>query len=305
MTSDSSTFRLWLLGLAWTLGPWLSLGLAAVLATLGIRQISRRARSIETRPIQPGLGGFLGVVKDSWIHRVLTWSTLYIVIGCIMLGGLVAAGIQGLVSNGIQESALGTSAGETNVPAAPAQPSSGGALDLILLGGLIMACVTVMVGVVAYRRLRRRAKTEAARLPGRGSSRPLIVRLFHDSKALGITVLVVACWLLWGLLCQAVGLAVYMTPGAGSLQRIPGVETVAIVFLLVLAVAMFGVVFGPFTWLLVRNVKLQVRHLRQNTVARRLFYAEAVILCGLAGSLLNLYLVRVLGRTFWPSVFTR
>jgi hypothetical protein len=306
MTPDQSTFQLWLLGLVWTLGPWLALGFAAVIATLVVRKISHLARSVERRPVKQGVSGFFGVVRDSWIHGTLTGSTIYVVIGCVMFGGFVAAGIQGLVQRAVQGPVLGAIEDKMVVPPTPGPDSSNdGVLDLIILSGLIMACVTVMIGVVAYRRLRRNAVKIASRLPARGASKPLVVRLFYDKKTTGIAILVVGCWMLWGFLSQVVGLAIYMSPGLSSLQSIPGVETAAIVFLVILGIAMFGVMFAPLAWLSARNIRLQFRHLRRNRVAQRLFYVKAVVLCGLLGSLLNMYLIGLLGHLFWPSVFTR
>jgi hypothetical protein len=168
-----------------------------------------------------------------------------------------------------------------------------------------MACVTVIIGVNVYRRLRRRAVELATRSAGRGAPKPVVVRLFYENKAIGIVILVIGCWVLWGLLCQIVGLAVFMFPGLRSLPSIPGVETAAIVFLVVLGAAMFAALFAPSVWLSMRNFKLQFRYLRENRVARRLFYAQAVVLCGLIGIALNLYLINVLGHLLWPSVFAR
>jgi hypothetical protein len=306
MTPDQSTFQLWLLGLVWTLGPWLALGFAAVIATLVVTKISHLARDVEKRPVKQGVSGFFGVVRDSWIHGTLTGSTIYVLIGCIMFGGFAAAGIQGLVQRTIQEPVPGAIEDRIVVPPMKGPDSSNdGVLDLIILGGLIMACVTVMIGVVAYRRLRRKAVEIASRLPARCGSRPLVVRLFCDKKTTGIAILVVGCWMFWGFLSQVVGLAIYMTPSLSSLQSIPGVETAAIVFLMILGVAMFGVMFAPFAWLSARNIRLQFRHLRQNRVTQRLFYVKAVVLCGLLGCLLNMYLIDLLGHLFWPGVFTR
>jgi len=306
MTLDQSTFQLWFLGLVWTLGPWLALGFAAVLATLVIRRISDAARGIERRPVEEGFSGFLGVLRSSWIHRALTSSAVYIVVGCIMLGGFVAAGIQGFVRRNIQETVRDAVQDELVLPPIPGLDSGGdGALDWIILGGLITACVTIMLGVIVYRRLRRRAVEIASRFPARDSSRPLVVKLFYDKKATGIAVLVVGCWILWGLLSQMVGLAIYMSPGVSSLQSIPGVETAAMVFLVILGIAMFGVMFAPLTWLSIRNIRLQVRHLRKNRVARGLFYVNVAVFSGLLGSLLNMYLIDLLGNLFWPGVFTR
>ncbi|UCH85553.1 MAG: hypothetical protein JSW50_07665, partial [Candidatus Latescibacterota bacterium] len=139
----------------------------------------------------------------------------------------------------------------------------------------------------------------------RRAARPVVVRLFHDNKAIGIVVLVVGCWIVWGFLCQVVGLAIFMVPGLSSLPSIPGVETAAIVFLVVLGSIMFAAFFAPFVWMSSRNLKLQFRYLRENRVARQLFHANAVVLCGLSGSLLNLYLIDLLGQLLWPGVFAR
>jgi hypothetical protein len=306
MTLDQSIFQLWFLGLVWTLGPWLALGFAAVLATLVIRKISDAARGIERRPVEEGVSGFLGVLRSSWLHRALTSSAAYIVFGCIMLGGFVTAGIQGFARRNIHETVRDAAQDELVVPPIPGPDSSGdGVFDWIILGGLIMACVAIMIGVIAYRRLRRHAVEVASHLPSRDSSRPLVVKLFYDKQATGIAILVVGCWILWGLLSQMAGLAIYMSPGVNSLQSIPGVEKAAMVFLVILGIAMFGVMFAPLAWLSVRNIRLQVRHLRKNRVARRLFYVNVAVSSGLVGSLLNMFLIDLLGNLFWPGVFTR
>jgi hypothetical protein len=223
-----------------------------------------------------------------------------------MLGGFVAAGIQGFVRRNIQENVRDAVQDELVLPPIPGPDSGGdGVLDWIILGGLIMACVTIMIGVIVYRRLRRHAVEIASHLPARDSSRPLVVKLFYDKQATGIAVLVVGCWILWGLLSQMAGLAIYMSPGVSSLQSIPGVETAAMVFLVILGIAMFGAMFAPLAWLSARNIRLQVRHLRKNRVARRLFYVNVAVSSGLLGSLLNMFLIDLLGNLFWPGVFTR
>jgi hypothetical protein len=306
MTPHHSTFQLWLLGVVWTLGPWLALGFAAILATLVVQRVSRLARSIEKKPVERGAGGFVGLVRDGWIHGALARSTLFIVMGCLMFAGFIAAGIQGFVQRSVQETLRGTVEEEWVVQPGPVPDSSGdGFLDLIILGGLMMACVTVIIGVSVYRRLRRRAEEIASRPTSRGAPKPVVVRLFYDNKKIGITILVVGCWMLWGFLSQVVGLAIYTFPGASSLGSIPGVETAAIVFLVILGIAMFIAMFAPLAWLSFRNARLQLRYMRENRVARRVFYAQVVVFCGLLGSALNLYLIDVLGRLLWPSVFDR
>jgi hypothetical protein len=306
MTLDQSTFQLWLLGLVWTLGPWLALGFAAVLATLVIRKISDAARGVERKPVEEGVSGFFGVLRSSWLHGALTSSAAYIVFGCLMLGGFVAAGIQGFVRRNIHQSGREAVQEEFVVPPISGPDSGGDAVfDWIVLGGLIMACVTITIGVIVYRRLHRHAVEVASRLPSRDSSRPLVVKLFYDKQATGIAVLVVGCWILWGLLSQMAGLAIYMSPGVSSLQSIPGVETAAMVFLAILGIAMFGVMFAPLAWLSVRNIKMQVRHLQENRIALRLFYVNVVVSSALLGSLLNIFLIDLLGHFFWSGVFTR
>jgi hypothetical protein len=306
MNPDHTTFQLWLWGLVWTLGPWFALGFAAVLATFAIRKISGFARNIEKKPVEKGLSGFFAIVRDNWIHGTLTRSTIVVVIGCVMFGGFVAAGIQGVVHRNIQGTFQEFAEDNLVTQTEPVTISGeDGVLDLIILSGLIMACITVIIGINVYHRFRRHAIELAARSAARRAPRPIVVKLFYDNKAIGIVVLVVGCWIFWGFLCQIVGLAVFLFPGLTTLPSIPGVESAAIVFLVVLGSIMFAVMFAPFVWLSARNLKLQLRYLRENPVARRLFYVNAVVLCGLAGTLLNLYLIELLGHLLWPSVFDR
>lgn len=306
MNTDQTTFQLWLWGLVWTLGPWLALGFAAVLATIVIQKVSRAARHIEKKPIEQGVGGFFDVVRNSWLHGSLTKSVIIVVIACVMLGGFVAAGMQGFVHRNIQETAQTYAERElANLPDTPPSADENGALHLILLLAMMMACVTVMLSVTAYRRVRRHAAMLAARSAARGTTKPFVVKMFYEKKGTGIAMFVVGSWFLWGFLCQLVGLAVYMFPALHSLPSIPGVETAAIIFLLILSIAMLVALFAPFVWLSVRNFKLQLRHFRENRMARRLFYAQAVVFAGLIGGLLNLYLIDILGNLLWPDVFAR
>jgi hypothetical protein len=86
-------------------------------------------------------------------------------------------------------------------------------------------------------------------------------------------------------------------------KPIPGVMTAAVVFMVILMILMYAVFLGPFAWLSWRNMKLHLRYIRENRVARRLFHAHVIILAGCFGMLLNLYLIDLLGRHLWPSIF--
>lgn len=92
----TSVLWLWLLGLAWGLGPWLALALAALLATTASRALHRFARRIETRPVGPEFHGFLGIFRDAILHRAASSTTN--TIAAVVTPGIGLAVIAGATS---------------------------------------------------------------------------------------------------------------------------------------------------------------------------------------------------------------
>lgn len=293
------------MGLVWGLGPWLALGLAAVLFALAVRPIHSLAKTIESKKVGQGFQEFLKLYRDALIHRSLVKGVFFITVGCLIFAGLLTAGIQGLVQRGLQEGVREmVDVQALPPPEASAAQNGGAVLDWILLAGLIFAGVTIVVGFKMYRSFRRRALEFASSQKDSKANRPIAVKLFHDNKTIGIILLVIGCWFFWGFLTQLAGLLLtFPALGAVTSKPIPGVLTAAIVFVVVLGVLMNIALFGPLAWFSWRNVKLQVRHLRENRIAMRLFHINTVFFAGCLGLILNAYLIDLLGRQFWPSIF--
>lgn len=310
MSSEAppSILWLWVLGLVWGLGPWLALGLAAVLAALAWQRIHLFARKIEGRPIQDGFSGYITAYRHALLHSVLAKGTLFVFFGCVAFAGLLAAGIWGLVQKsleGITPDALEEVLPPPTTTVDPGASAASGMLDWIILVALLLAGVTIIIGFKAYRRFRQRALASVSRSTGRGTPRPLVVRLFHDNRRIGIIVTVVGCWILWGTLTQFAGLLFLVVPKAAALtyRPIPGAMTAGIVFLVIIMVCMNGIFLGPFVWLSLRNMRMQFRLIEENRVARRILNAQVIVFAGLLGALLNLYVIDLLGRSLWPAVF--
>ena len=137
----------------------------------------------------------------------------------------------------------------------------------------------------------------------RGAPSPVVVKLFHDNKTIGIVVLIIGCWILWGFLTQVGGLAVILIPGLRAKSSIPGVIPAIIVFLIILSILLYVLLFGPVAWFSFRNLKLHLRYIRENRIAKKFFHLQIIILGGALGVVLNLYFVNLLGKILWPAIF--
>jgi hypothetical protein len=300
----TSFFWLWVMGIVWSIGPWLAIGLSAVLATLAIQRVHRYAKTIETRPVKQGFRGFIRIVRDSYLHEFLTWSTLRIIIGCIAFGGLLTAGFYGFFQQNFQGSIQKMVEKQPIIESATNDKAEGeGVLESILIIGLISAGLTVLIGTKIYRSLSQRAKELSISAMIRGKPSPVIVKLFHDNKTIGIVVLVIGCWILWGFLTQIGGLAVILIPGLRAKSSIPGVMPATIAFLVILSILLYVLLFGPVAWFSFRNLKLHLRYIRENRIAKKLFHLQIIILGGALGMVLNLYFVNLLGKILWPVIF--
>lgn len=300
----TSLFWLWIMGIVWSIGPWLAIGLSAVLATLAIQRVHRYAKTIETRPLKQGFKGFIKIVRDSYLHGILTWSTLRIIIGCIAFGGLLTSGFYGFYQQKFQGSIQKMVEKQPLIESATNDKAEGeGVLESILIIGLISAGLTVLIGVKIYRSLSRRAKELSLSAMIRGDPSPVIVRLFRDNKTIGIVLLVIGCWILWGFLTQIGGLAIILIPGLRAKSSIPGIMPATIVFLVILSILLYVLLFGPVAWFSVRNLRLQLRYIRENRIAKNLFHWHIIMLGGALGVVLNLYFVNLLGKILWPAIF--
>jgi len=300
----TSFFWLWVMGIVWSIGPWLAIGLSAVLATLAIQRVHRYARTIETRPVKQGFRGYIRIVRDSYLHGFLTWSTLRIIIGCIAFGGLLTSGFYGFFQQNFQGSIQKMVETQPLIESATNDEAEGeGVLESILIIGLISAGLTVLIGTKIYRSLSQRAKELSISAMIRGEPSPVIVKLFHDNKTIGIVVLIIGCWILWGFLTQIGGLAIILIPGLKAKSSIPGVMSATIVFLMILSILLYVLLFGPVAWFSFRNLKLHLRYIRENRIAKKLFHLQIIILGGVLGVVLNLYFVNLLGKILWPATF--
>ena len=241
-----SIFWLWIMGIVWAIGPWLPMGLSAILATLAIKRVYRYAKAIEDRPVENGFRGYIRIVRDGFFHRFLSWSTLRIIIGCIAFGGLLSAGYNGFFQQNFQRNIQETAEKVLPFESAPTdRAEEDGFLESILLLGLISAVITVLIGIKIYRSLRQRAKKLSLEAIITGGHRPITLRLFHDNRAFGITLLVIGCWILWGFLTQFGGLLLILIPGLRAKSSIPGVMTATILFLVTLSILLNFLLLGP------------------------------------------------------------
>jgi large-conductance mechanosensitive channel len=304
MTSDQTTSLLWLwvLQIAWWLAAMLPLAGAVILIALAIRWLHRRARAIEKKPVEPGPRGFLNLVQDYISHLTIGKAVVPAIIGGLALGGLLAVYLQGFIQPEVhkvieQEDFLKPEAAET--------PIQGVSLDFILLLALVFIVFTVFLSVRMYRSLSQRAAELAAQLEGQDAPRPLLVRLFHDSRKLGILVLVIGAWLFFGMAMQVVSLLVLVVPLPRSVAGLsfPFATTAVIWLLLALMVVVSLAFYGPAVWMGVRNIQLQFRYYQENRTFRILTNVVAAFGAGAFGALLNMHLLDYLGRLFWPSIF--
>jgi hypothetical protein len=153
--------------------------------------------------------------------------------------------------------------------------------------------------------LRQRAAELTGRLQTQYSSRPLLVRLFHDSTKMGVLVLAIGGFLLFGMIMQIVNLILVFLPLPRAITELsfPFVFTIFIWVLSALGILLLLAFFGPSIWMGIRNFRLQLRYYRQNRFFRASVNVYTTIFVCLFGALLNMWLINYLGGWIWPSIF--
>jgi hypothetical protein len=304
MTADQiySLLRLWFLQVAWALAAWLPFALAVILIALVIRWLHYRAKSIEEKKVEPGFVGFLKITWDHTRHLAIGKLTFLSIIYGLALAGLIAIGLQEFIQPKVQKVTE-----QKNFPSADAAQFSGQhvSIDFILLLALILAILTIAIGVRVYRLLRQRASEAAGRLENLHSSRPLLVRLFYDETKMGVLVLVIGGFLFFGMLVQIVGLMVLLIPLPQAITELsfPFVISIFIWILAGLAIILLVAFYGPGIWMGIRSFKLELRYYRENRIFRATVnFSTSIFVCCL-GALLNMWLIKYLGEFIWPSIF--
>jgi hypothetical protein len=292
MTTDqtSSILWLWILQIAWWLAAMLPLAVAGILIALGLRALHRRARTIEKKPVSPEPGGYVNLLRDKFSHMAIGQSMLYLILGGLALGGMLGLLLQSFIQPEVQKA---VKQGDLIRPEAAAPTSQGDPINFILFLALILGTLTVVIGIYAYHSLRQNATEAAAHLTGREPSRPYLVKWFHDSKKMGMLVMVIGGWICFGLLMQLVGLIVFIVPLPESLTNLSfqWATTDVIVVLVAAAVVLFLAPFVPAVWMGVRHFKLEVRYYRENPTFRLMTNIFATLGSGSFGALLFMNLL--------------
>jgi hypothetical protein len=300
MTTDQTTSILWLwiLQVAWWLVDVLPLAAAVIFIALGFRGLHRRARDIEAKPVEVGPGGFGELLR----HMAIGQAMLYLIIGGLALGGMVALFLQSFIQPEVQKVAKQR---DVIKPEAAPPPGKGDPIDFVLFLALVLGTLIVIMGIYAYRWLRQRATEAAAHLTGREPSRPLLVRWFHDSNTMGVLALVIGGWVCFGLLMQVVGLIVFIVPLPESLtnQSFQWAATAVIWVLVVVGGLVFLAFLAPPVWMGLRHFKLEVRYYQENPTFRKAVNLSTVFGAGAVGALLTMHLLNYLGGIFWPAIF--
>jgi hypothetical protein len=304
MITDQTTSILWLwiLQVSWWLAYLLPLAAAVILIALGFRWLHRRARDIESKPVEAGPGGFGKLLRDKFSHMAIGQSMLYLIIGGLALGGMLALFLQSFIEPEVQKA---VEQGNLMKPETPAPSGQGDPINFILFLALVLGALTVVIGIYTYRSLRQRATEAASHLTGREPARPLLVRWFHDSKKMGVLALVIGGFLCFGLLMQVVGLIVFIVPLPESLtnQSFQWAATAVIWVIVAMGVLMFLAFLAPPVWMALRHFKLEVRYYQENPTFRIAVNVSTVFGAGAFGALLSMHLLNYLGRIFWPAIF--
>lgn len=293
---------LWVLQVGWALAAWLPLALAVILIALAIRWLHYRAKSIEEKKVEPGFVGFLRITRDYISHLTIGKAVSLSIIFGLALGGMIAVGLQEFIQPEVQKVIE-----QKDFPKPDAAEFSGQhiSIDFILLVALILGILMIIIGVRVYRLLQQRASELAGRLEIHHSSRPLLVRLFHDRTKMGVLVLTIGGFLLFGMIMQIVGLMLVFLPLPRAITEFffPFVFTIFVWVLSALGILLLLAFFGPTIWMGVRNFKLQLRYYRENEVFRSIVNVNVTIIVCLFGALLNMWLINYLGEFIWPSIF--
>lgn len=296
-----SLLWVWVLQVAWALAAWVPLALVAILIALAIRWLHYRAKSIEGKKVEPGFIGFLKIARDYTTHLTIGKAMFLSITVGLALGGTIAVGLQKFIQPEV-EKIIEQKASPTDFVESFGQHIS---IDFILLLALILAPFLIVIALRVNRSLRQRASELAGRMEIHQSSRPLLVRLFHDSAKLGVLVLAIAGFLFFGMLMQIVYLILVFLPLPRAITEIsfPHVTTAFVWILLGLGISLFLAFFAPSIWMAIRNFRLQLRYYRDNRIFRIGVNVYTTILVCLVGGLLNMWLINYLGGFIWPSVF--
>jgi hypothetical protein len=290
----SSLLWLWILQIAWWLAYMLPLAAAVILIALGFRWLHRRARDIEAKPVEAGPGGFVKLLRDKFSHMAIGQSMLYLIIGGLALGGMLALFLQSFIQPEVQKA---VEQGDLIKPEAAAPVGQGDPINFILFLTLVLGALTVVMGIYTYNSLRQRATEAAARLTGREPSRPLLVRWFHDSKNMGVLAMIIGGWVCFGLLMQVVGLIVFIVPLPETLTNLSfqWAATAVIWVLVALGGLMFLAFLAPPVWMGVRHFKLELRYYRKNPTFKLMTNVSTAFFAGFFGALLCANLMYRLG----------
>jgi hypothetical protein len=296
MTTDQTSSILWLLILqiAWWLAAMLPLAVAGILIAMGLRALHRRARAIEKKPVSSEPGGYVNLLRDKFSHMAIGQSMLYLILGGLALGGMLGLLLQSFIQPEVQKA---VKQGDLIRPEAAAPTSQGDPINFILFLALILGTLTVVIGIYAYHSLRQNATEAAAHLTGREPSRPYRVKWFHDSKKMGVLVMVIGGWVCFGLLMQLAGLIVFIVPLPESLTNLSfqWATTAVILVLVAAAVLLLLAPFIPAVWMGIRHFKLEARYYRGNPTFRLLTNISTAFFAGFFGALICANLMYRLG----------
>jgi hypothetical protein len=298
----TSILWLWVLQVAWWLAYMLPLAAAVILIALGFRWLHHRARDIEAKPVEEGPGSFVKLLRDKFSHMAVGQSMIYLIIGGLALGGMLALFLQSFIQPEVQKA---IEPGDLIKPEAAAPPGQGDPIDFILFLALVMGALIVVMGIYTYRSLRQRATEVASNLTGREPSRPLLVRWFHDSKKMGLLAMVIGGWVCFGLLMQVVGLLIFIVPLPETLTNLSfRWAATAVIWVIVAAGGLIFLAFLALSiWMGLRHFKLEVRYYQENPTFRSTANVGMVFGAGALGTLLTMHLMSYLGKIFLPSLF--
>lgn len=297
-----SLLWLWVLQVVWALATWLPLALVAILIALAIRWLHYRAKVIEAKKVESGFVGFLKITRD-YIHHLTIGKAMFLsIIFGLALGGTIAVGLQKFIQPEVQGVIERKDFPRPDVEEFSGQHVS---IDFIIFLALILGIFIIIISIRIYHMLKQRASEMAGELENHHSSRPLLVRLFHDSQKIGILVLAIGGFLFFGMLMQIVSLILILVPLPRLItgMSFPYATTAFIWILLAIGIALFLAFFVPSIWMGIRNFRLQLRYYHENRVFRTSVNVSTGVFVCLFGALLNMWLINYLGRFFWPEIF--
>ncbi len=297
MGETAELLRLWLLGVVWAYGSWVALALALGGAVLLFGWLDRLAAAVESGPIEDGWRGVPEILRNRAALAALVAAAKIAIVGAVALAGVAVVGLQGFVAEQLE-------AAPPPAPSLEAPFSKEMSLDFILLGALVVLAMSIAACVLAWRALRSRA-TAWAQSPPPGTAPPLFVRLYRRPRLAGVLLLLLATYLVFGLVMQLFYLLVLLLPLPGWLRTlsVPGTNLLAILALTLLWLGLVFVMAAPFAQLGVRRARLWLREVTENRVAGALFKLSVTALAFLAGFLFDTWLLQELGATFFSRWF--